>query len=152
MQQRRLLSLVTVFQRFLTWKPRVCSHAASVCEDDLLTVHEFHELVILFHSLYWSIHTKDESKHRTPFAFIFGVNWCWRCGVTASFGVFFHEIKCNGMTSFMEFMIYVWAVLYFIHSRSIRWREVWKIKCHRHEDFLQIWVWGITIIHRLLPS
>ena len=26
--------------------------------------------------------------------------------VTASFGVFFHEIKCNGMTSFMEFMSY----------------------------------------------
>ena len=25
-------------------------------------------------------------------------------GVTASFGVSFHEIKCNGMTSFMEFM------------------------------------------------
>ena len=28
----------------------------------------------------------------------------WRYGVTASFGVFFHEIKCNGMTSFIEFM------------------------------------------------
>ena len=26
--------------------------------------------------------------------------------VTASFGVFFHEIECNGMTSFMEFMIH----------------------------------------------
>ena len=25
-------------------------------------------------------------------------------GVTASFGVFFHEIKCNGMSSFMEFL------------------------------------------------
>ena len=25
-------------------------------------------------------------------------------GVVASFGVFFHEIKCNGMTSFTEFM------------------------------------------------
>ena len=32
------------------------------------------KLVILFHSLYWSIHTKDESKRGTAFAFIFGVN------------------------------------------------------------------------------
>ena len=33
--------------------------------------------------------------------------WCeltLALGVTAWFGVFFHEIKCNGMTSFMEFM------------------------------------------------
>ena len=63
------------------------------------------KLVILFHSLYWPIHTKDESKRGIAFAFIFGVNWLWRCGVTESFGVFFfHEWKCNGMTSFMEFM------------------------------------------------
>ena len=47
------------------------------------------KLVIPLHSLYWSIHTKDESKRGTAFAFIFGVNWFWRCGVTASFGVFF---------------------------------------------------------------
>ena len=33
-------------------------------------------------SLYWSIHTKDESKRGTAFAFIFGVNWLWRSGVT----------------------------------------------------------------------
>ena len=63
------------------------------------------KLVIPLHSLYWSIHTKDESKRSSAFAFIFGVNWLWRCGVTASFGVFLHEIKCNGMTSFTEFMI-----------------------------------------------
>ena len=62
------------------------------------------KLVIPLHSLYWSIHTKDESKRGIAFAFIFGVNWLWRWGVTASFGVFFHEIKCNGMTSFVEFM------------------------------------------------
>ena len=62
------------------------------------------KLVIPLHSLYWSIHTKDESKRGTAFAFIFGVNWLWRCGVTASFGVFSHEIKCNGMTSFTEFI------------------------------------------------
>ena len=31
-------------------------------------------LVIPLHSLYWSIHTKDESKRGTAFAFIFSVN------------------------------------------------------------------------------
>ena len=60
--------------------------------------------VIPLYSLYWSIHTKDESKRGSAFAFTFGVNRPQRCGVTASFGVFFHEMKCNGMTSFMEFM------------------------------------------------
>ena len=35
------------------------------------------------------IYTKDESKRGSAFAFIFGVNRLWRCGVTASFGVFF---------------------------------------------------------------
>ena len=63
------------------------------------------KLVIPSHSLHWSIHTKDESKRGAAFAFIFGVNWLWRCGGTASFKVFFHEIKCDGMTSFMEFML-----------------------------------------------
>ena len=61
------------------------------------------KLVIPLHSLYWSIHTKDESKCGTAFAFIFGVNWLWRCGVSPSFGVFVHEIKCDGI-SFTEFM------------------------------------------------
>ena len=32
------------------------------------------KLVIPLDSLYWSIHTKDESKRGTGFAFIFGVN------------------------------------------------------------------------------
>ena len=32
------------------------------------------KLFIPLHSLYWSIHTKDESKRGTAFAFIFGVN------------------------------------------------------------------------------
>ena len=62
------------------------------------------KLVIPLYSVYWSIHTKDESKRGTAFAFIFGVNRLWCCGVTASFGVFFHEMKYNGMTSFMEFL------------------------------------------------
>ena len=63
------------------------------------------KLVILLQSLYWSIHSKDESKRSTACAFIFGVNWLWRCDVTGSFGVFFHEIKCKGMKSFVEFII-----------------------------------------------
>ena len=57
------------------------------------------KLVVPLHSLYWSIHTKDESKREMAFAFIFGVNWLWRCGVKPSFGVSFHEIRCNGVTS-----------------------------------------------------
>ena len=32
------------------------------------------KFVIPLHSLYWSIHTNDESKRGTAFAFIFGVN------------------------------------------------------------------------------
>ena len=32
------------------------------------------KLVIPLHSLYWSIHIKDERKRGTAFAFIFGVN------------------------------------------------------------------------------
>ena len=32
------------------------------------------KVVIPLHSLYWSIHTKDESKRGPAFAFIFGVN------------------------------------------------------------------------------
>ena len=79
-------------------------HVGHVCMNSM-------RLVIPLDSLYWSIHTKDESKRGTAFAFIFGVNWLWRCGVTASFGVFFHEKRCNGMTSFMEFMIGSWHQL-----------------------------------------
>ena len=32
------------------------------------------KVLIPLHSLYWSIHNKDESKRGTAFAFIFGVN------------------------------------------------------------------------------
>ena len=35
---------------------------------------EINEIVIPLHLLYWSIHTKDESKRGTAFAFILGVN------------------------------------------------------------------------------
>ena len=38
------------------------------------TVMNSMTLVIPLHPLYWSIHTKDESKRGTAFAFIFGVN------------------------------------------------------------------------------
>ena len=33
----------------------------------------FMELVILLHSLYWSFHTKDETKRGTAFAFLLGL-------------------------------------------------------------------------------
>ena len=64
------------------------------------------KLVIPLLSLYWSIHTKDESKCGTAFAFIFGV-------VASQHSLesfFFREIRCNGMTSFMEFMLAAAAV------------------------------------------
>ena len=34
---------------------------------------------------------KMKANAEPQFAFIFGVNWLWYCGVTASFGVFFHK-------------------------------------------------------------
>ena len=84
------------------------------------------KVVIPLHPLYWSIHTKDESKRGTVFAFIFGVNWLWRCGVTASFGVLFHELKYNGMTSFMDFMRCFCFVQFFL-SR-VCWVLVFQFK------------------------
>ena len=82
-------------QRF-TMTPTFTPHTvAEVVENfQTLLMNSMMKLVIPLHSLYWSIHTKDESKRGTMFAFIFGVNWLWRCGVTASFAIFFHEIKC----------------------------------------------------------
>ena len=41
--------------------------------SNLLDINSM-KLVIPLLSLYWSIHTKDESKRGTAFAFIFGVN------------------------------------------------------------------------------
>ena len=46
-------------------------------EDGNVTAEVFMnsmKLVIPLHSLYWSIHTKDESKRGSAFSFIFGVN------------------------------------------------------------------------------
>ena len=56
-------------------------------------LHAFHEtchsvrFIVLVHS------HQGWKEWRTAFAFIFGVNWLWHCGVTASFGVFCHDIK-----------------------------------------------------------
>ena len=72
-----------------------------------LFYYELPPIVILLHFISWkktpndavtpqchrSIHIKDESKCGIAFAFIFGVNWLWRCGDTASFGVFFQELN-----------------------------------------------------------
>ena len=68
------------------------------------------------------------------FAFIFGVNWLWHCGFTASFGVFFfffHEIKCIRMTSFMEFMP-------FKCERAMYSQQWWWCHC-RKEGYWHRW-------------
>ena len=64
------------------------------------------------HLLYWSIHTKDESKRGTASAFIFDVNWLWSCGVTASFGVFFHaqftpKMKANAELHLLSSLLWI---------------------------------------------
>ena len=67
--------------------PAICN--GGVAGDWKMSNMNSMKLVIPLHSLYWSIHTKDESKRRIVFAHIFGVNQLWRCGIAASFGVFF---------------------------------------------------------------
>ena len=61
-----------------TYCPGLPSNYASVyCYNDTLSsgmAMNSMKLVIPLHSMYWSIHTKDESKRGTAFAFIFGVN------------------------------------------------------------------------------
>ena len=51
------------------------------------------KLVIPLHFISWKKTQNDAvtPQRGTAFAFIFGVNWLWRHGVTASFWVFFHE-------------------------------------------------------------
>ena len=44
------------------------------CQIGIIGIMKSMELVIPLHSLNWSIHTIDESKRGTAFAFIFGVN------------------------------------------------------------------------------
>ena len=69
------------------------------------------------------------------FAFIFGVNWLWHCGVTASFGVFFLEIKCNGMTIFMKFMLYL--MFLYTQSRNI---HVFTVILQLYKTFFFLYV------------
>ena len=87
-----------------------------------------------------SIHTKDESKRGTAFAFIFGVNWLWRRGVTASFGVFFHEMRCSGMTSFMEFMCHNRPIVDSVHKQTIfrgnLLSKIWQICLHVKYEYV----------------
>ena len=68
--------LQTGWKRFVTLRHEMMI----LIRRSFLTVSEFYlnmnsmKLVIPLHPLYWSIHTKDESKRGTAFAFIFGVN------------------------------------------------------------------------------
>ena len=50
-----------------------CSRNITGVFENQLYVNSM-KLVIPLDSFYWSIHTKDESKCGTAFAFIFGVN------------------------------------------------------------------------------
>ena len=89
----------------MTFHPsnRMVNKPERVWCESLLAFYSM-KLVIPLHSEYWSIHIKDESKRGTAFAFIFGVI---DSGVVVSqhrLESFFHEIKCNGITNFMEFM------------------------------------------------
>ena len=51
--------------------PAICN--GGVAGDWKMSNMNSMKLVIPLHSLYWSIHTKDESKRGTAFAFIFRV-------------------------------------------------------------------------------
>ena len=76
-------------------------------------------VVIPLHSLYWSIHTKDESKTRNCICFHL---WCeltlalWCHSIVWSL---YYEIECNGMTSFMGFMMIYFALLFFTNFSYI---------------------------------
>ena len=53
------------------------------------------ELVIPLHSLYWSIHTKDESKCSSTSAFIFDVNvfhFCFHLWCELTLALWYHNI------------------------------------------------------------
>ena len=92
--------------------------------------------VILLHSLYWSIHTKDESKRGTAFAIIFGMNWLWHCAVTASFGVLFHEwnvtewqVSWNSFTIFSN-VVFVSYSLFYSENKLCSYNPTYHIKCY----------------------
>ena len=54
-------------------KTQQSQNEVAITEIRHLSLMNSKKRVILLHSLYWLIHTKDESKHGTVFAFIFGV-------------------------------------------------------------------------------
>ena len=41
---------------------------------------------------------KMKTKSGSAFAFIFGVNWLWRCGITTSFSIFLDSDKHRNLT------------------------------------------------------
>ena len=100
------------------------------------------KLVIMLYSMYWLIHTKDESKRGTAFAFIFGVNWLCHWGVTVSFGVFFHEIRCNGMMIFMEFMrsAFHGSGTADMHYTATMQPQLMTAPCHKLIEQLPLWL------------
>ena len=72
---------------------------------------------------------KMKANTEPQFAFIFGVNWLWHCGVTAlSESFFFHKIKCNRMTSFL---ICHWEltlmIILSLATRHIICRLIWSV-------------------------
>ena len=66
---------IQIFALIQLFRPhvRVLVHMRMTVELEGVGMNSM-KLVIPLHSLYGSIHTKDESKHGTAFAFIFGVN------------------------------------------------------------------------------
>ena len=127
--QKQTFSLLTTFLHVLhAFKLKVLFSLMNHLGSLKLNLNSM-KLVIPLHSLYWSIHTEDESKRGIEFAFIFGVNWLWRSGVTASFGVFFHEMKCNGMTIFMEFVHRYTRLLQNATGTSDRYKPLSDLSC-----------------------
>ena len=59
--------------RLINYKVGVLDFIVNSVTGDATNMNSM-KLVIPLHSLCWSIHTKDESKRETAFAFIFGVN------------------------------------------------------------------------------
>ena len=71
---RKLLDLLVRCNRICMTAVGRLMCVCSMLGFQLMKLMDSMKLVIPSHSLYWSIHTKDESKRGTVFAFIFGVN------------------------------------------------------------------------------
>ena len=78
-------------------KPSVASRSHLEWRTVTQTMN-FTKLVIPLQSLYWSIHTKDESKRSSAIDSSVVVS-------QNRLESLFHQIKCDRMTSFMEFML-----------------------------------------------